>query len=774
MEFVINPGNVNNVPAGVYLARENEPMEYVFMVLKGQILLENGGCSVTCGSGCFIGLNDYLAGRYTSSIFVKEDSSVFAFPSKAEKTPEQLFNTKKEYAGIAVWTLARTIYDYDRLEHELEVKAEELSAAVKRFYEEYVKQSKNAGFPEDLKLADKLENFKQSRFTDADLLTYYMELMKTGVESCKAFFGESALMATRHVKEEAALMKEMQDRCKKAAQFLEEAVYVLINGTNENLYMKTVELIRRLNHLNKDRTEAEGLLGKVKDAIFDSVIFFEQNMHYELPVDMDYMENAYFRALEGEEDDAAPAPAQLDAAAVSILRKSLAAGAKVLTDFAEWNAERSKEFIESIEKFVAVKNRMSSDETLRALKRDIARQFYELYMDVFLKQVGKKDIPQVADLFLNYGFVDERLLNDEQLMDLCSLKPDKPSAPCQVYTFREWLTLVYEMRRVPSRSELDMDFEESLRDRKKRGEITEMQMTSIAKDPLEWVSYEVHNMFASNERLLNGQVTTFVPVLHEEGLAGIPSRLKVSKDRVNTMISLITVNDPTVFHREIIHNDAAAKVEREPIMKRVYPEFILFPVNGSNILMWQETSSRKRDSAGRILIPVFFEGPAEDALMRALGRFRWELCKTVMGLSWNNIQIKSLTSEYYDYITYYRKNHDLSEERKEKIKTQLTKARNNMREVFVQDYESWLKYESNGAMRMNKVAREIFATYIPFPKATRTGLEAQPVFADAFGRFERNLKKKIYDTDLHYKNLAKNGVTITPELEETKEFYNNI
>ncbi|MBO7401800.1 MAG: cyclic nucleotide-binding domain-containing protein, partial [Lachnospiraceae bacterium] len=121
MEFVINPGNVNNVPAGVYLARENEPMEYVFMVLKGQILLENGGCSVTCGSGCFIGLNDYLAGRYTSSIFVKEDSSVFAFPSKAEKTPEQLFNTKKEYAGIAVWTLARTIYAYDRHEHEMEV-----------------------------------------------------------------------------------------------------------------------------------------------------------------------------------------------------------------------------------------------------------------------------------------------------------------------------------------------------------------------------------------------------------------------------------------------------------------------------------------------------------------------------------------------------------------------------------------------------------------------------------------------------------------------------
>ena len=190
--------------------------------------------------------------------------------------------------------------------------------------------------------------------------------------------------------------------------------------------------------------------------------------------------------------------------------------------------------------------------------------------------------------------------------------------------------------------------------------------------------------------------------------------------------------------------------------------------------MWQETSSRKRDSAGRILVPMFFEGAPDDAMLRALGRFRWELCKTIMGLSWNNIQVKSLTSEYFDYVTYYRKNHDLSDEKKEKIKTQLTKARNNIREVFVQDYECWINYEANGALRLNKVVRELFATYIPFPKSIRANVEQQPVFDDAFARFERNLKKKVYDLDLHYKNLEKAGSEITPELKITKEFYGNL
>jgi hypothetical protein len=774
MEFTVNPGNVNNVPAGTYLAREQEFVNYVFMIIKGHIALESGGCSITCGPGCFVGLNDLVKGEFSASVYVREDSSVFAFPVKNADGVLQIFKAKKDYAGIAVWTLARSISDYDRLERELAVKAEELSASVRSFHDEYIRTAKAAGFPDELGIAGRLESFERSEVSDPEALTYYQEMIKQPVDNCKTYFGDSPVMALRHVNEESVLMWEMQQRCKTVAQFLEEAVYVLVNNTKENLYMKCVELIRRQNSLGKDRSAAEQLLEKIKNSIIEAVIFFEQNMHYRLNVDMERMETAYMNALEGIETKEEAKSGPMDAEAVSILRKSLANGAKALTDFAGWERERAAEFVNDIESFVGTKNRMAVDENLRQLKRNISRSFFDLYMDVFLGQAGSPAVPQIVDLFLNYGFVDERLLNDEQLSDLCALKPDKPSAPCQVYTFREWLNLIYEMRRTPSRSELDMDFEDSLRDRKKRGEITETQMAAIAKDPVQWVSYEVHNMFTSNERLLNGQVTTFVPVMYEEALAGIPSRMKITKDRINTLIAMLTVNDPSVFHREIIYNNAEAKIEREPIMRRVYPEFILFPVNGSNILMWQETSSRKRDSAGRILVPMFFEGAPDDAMLRALGRFRWELCKTIMGLSWNNIQVKSLTSEYFDYVTYYRKNHDLSDEKKEKIKTQLTKARNNIREVFVQDYECWIKYEANGALRLNKVVRELFATYIPFPKNTRATVEQQPVFDDAFARFERNLKKKVYDLDLHYKNLEKAGAEITPELQITKEFYSNL
>ena len=88
----------------------------------------------------------------------------------------------------------------------------------------------------------------------------------------------------------------------------------------------------------------------------------------------------------------------------------------------------------------------------------------------------------------------------------------------------------------------------------------------------------------------------------------------------------------------------------------------------------------------------------------------------MQGTSWNNIQIKSLTSEYSDYIQFYRKNRDLSEDKKEKLKMQIQKCRNNTREVFVTDYINWIRHEAKGGITLNKTVREIMATYCPFTK----------------------------------------------------------
>lgn len=72
-------------------------------------------------------------------------------------------------------------------------------------------------------------------------------------------------------------------------------------------------------------------------------------------------------------------------------------------------------------------------------------------------------------------------------------------------------------------------------------------------------------------------------------------------------------------------------------------------------------------------------------------------CAAVWGARWNDLSERSLTSEYCDYIQFYRKNRDLSTDAKDKLKSALQKAKNSYKEMFVRDYVSWVLYEGAGS-----------------------------------------------------------------------------
>ena len=127
-----------------------------------------------------------------------------------------------------------------------------------------------------------------------------------------------------------------------------------------------------------------------------------------------------------------------------------------------------------------------------------------------------------------------------------------------------------------------------------------------------------------------------------------------------------------------------------------------------------------------------------------------------------------------DYIQFYRKNNELSEERKEKLKLQIQRNRNNSREIFASDYEAWIKGEAMGALRLNKYVREILATYCPFSKQIRDKIRMQPLFEDAMARYNRNKAKKVHELELRYHALQKDQIELTKELVDTMKFYKEL
>ncbi len=397
---------------------------------------------------------------------------------------------------------------------------------------------------------------------------------------------------------------------------------------------------------------------------------------------------------------------------------------------------------------------------------------FKLYLSCYRKiREGLLHPPKAVELFMNYGMLDERLLDEEHLRFLCSIEPEVNEGPCKVVTMMEWLDMIHDGKRDPSKSEFDEDYVENLRSLKKQGEITEKEQKELLLDMDRRVEYEVMNMQMSNSRTLYGQPSSYMPILYKEAIFGYLDKILVTRKKINESVQRLVKIDYSVFYREVIYSNTELKIINETVMKNVYPDVILFPLFGTNAAMWQEIGNKNKGTPGRFCFPIMTSANIDDMMVKMFGRFRWELCRCIQGMAWNDVKVKSLTSEYMDYIQFYRKNRDLSDEARDKVKLQIQKSRNNSRETFLIDYEAWIKNEANGSMKMNKVARELLATYCPFEKEIRMKLNAQRPYEVAQARSFRNAVKKKQELELKIKALQKVTPQVPDEMINTYKFY---
>ncbi|MBR2530833.1 MAG: hypothetical protein IKE35_07415 [Lachnospiraceae bacterium] len=198
---------------------------------------------------------------------------------------------------------------------------------------------------------------------------------------------------------------------------------------------------------------------------------------------------------------------------------------------------------------------------------------------------------------------------------------------------------------------------------------------------------------------------------------------------------------------------------------------ILMPVVGTRAAMWQEITGAKRTTPGRFLLPIAQEEDLSPIMISLCAEFRWELCKRIQGARWNDLTERSLTSDYVDYIDTYRKNRDLSQEAKDRIKSAMAKHRNSYKEMFVADYSTYIQYESSGALRHNKVVRAILFNYCPFSKVIREGaIATNPQYTQLIERYNHKSAHDIHLFDMAVGRIEKAGNDIPQELLDHKAF----
>ncbi|MBX7057319.1 MAG: cyclic nucleotide-binding domain-containing protein [Leptospirales bacterium] len=450
------------------------------------------------------------------------------------------------------------------------------------------------------------------------------------------------------------------------------------------------------------------------------------------------------------------------------VKSELAGSVGKIMSFLKIGADDQKNLIAQLKAFKKQQNPMDSGGDARKIRRQISQSYWKVYEAGYYKfRESHGNVPMPVKLMLNYGFFDEELLDDDHLAYIFSAE-DNSAARHRIYNSLDWLDRVSRAEEPPSVDEMGLTYFEKMKTEfKDRGWKKDSDMTADVNTAERRVHYEIQSFLEVNVRLTTGSPTTAFPLLTRYQVTMALDKAQVTYERLSQEIDNLLAVDFSAFHREVLLNDESRDILKEFIQTQVIPNFIIVPSIGTKVMMWQDVSGRSKSSPGRIAVPVFATADLFTLLMEAVAAFRWELTKTIMGPDWNNVSQPSITADYTDYVQFYKKNRELSPELKEKLAVEFKRFRSD-RDRFVNDYINWIKFESQGVMKLNKVVRAILYRHIPFAKSIRDNVANQPAFSDIHNRFKNIRTRKLRELEVRYRKF---GESMPKELQENLDFY---
>lgn len=439
--------------------------------------------------------------------------------------------------------------------------------------------------------------------------------------------------------------------------------------------------------------------------------------------------------------------------------------------YAGISREKAYQFQSNLKTFINMKDKSFSDPSSRPIRAQLSATFFEAYTSVFKRVQEEDNSDQLYLMFLYFGYMDERLLSVEQINTLYKLAKEIPKqSGGSIYHLKSWLQEVFQRTREPSVNEFGLDYHEVFVEMKRRQEVTDKDKPAYDADLDGRLNHEINNLFKLGQRLCYGQTSGYLPILHGEMASHDLEASLVTPAKIEASLNKLLAVDFSAFHREIVFSHTNRQLAPELIMKPVLPEIILIPCFGQRSVMWQVLSGKIKTSPGRFLFPLFTNKDLDDLMIDAVAQFRWDLSKNMSSYVINKANEISLYSDYSDYIQFYAKNRELSADARDKLKTIVKRYRNNPRNIFAADYQTWINYESNGLLRLNKVAREILFKHCPFSRTIRDNLLTNPQYNAIITQFNNARLKQFKILEARYMKVSKTE-NLDPDLMENMIYY---
>lgn len=751
------------VNKGRCFLKRGEKIKGLFVILQGSVRAVSKNDEIDMEAGSIIGLMESASDAYFCDYVAATDCILYAYPYRNTDDYKKIFAADEKYVAVftmaAVRQVAAMLNRYDTFLKN----AQDYYITVMEYYGEYQKfcsdyQVSEKSFPQITSMPPVVLDEPIEKWT----MEYYGKMAMFSLKYIDQFLLRDYKVGIGEIQNAVCWMRKTIALIQELRSYLDIHKELLLSSNAEDLFHLYFDLARKAADTGVD---LEPVLEKISEIMVfcrGSHLFTDKLMDARF---QEYESYDFYEHVGLEDTDIWVENTQEE------YEEGTDYLEQILT-YSGYELEKADVFRKNLTEYKNLPDRLATTDDVRKLRKQITQGFYDIYEQAFYRTLEEGKIPMAVKMFLNFGFMDEGLVGEDNTHSLYDMVADLNVCKADnVFTIYEWLMSIFNGENEPSRNEFDMDYTSYLNEQKKTGKITAAEVKELSEDSYGKVEFEMKNMFVSTNRATYGKISTFCPILCEDDIVGTVENMLVTADKLNSALNGIRKVDFSLFYREVGYSDPVHDINREMIQKEVLPNIILMPNAGSKAMMWQETAGIKRDTSARVIFPVFTVVDVEEMMIEVAGRFRWEMCRKIQGVRWNDITEPSLTSEYNDYIQYYRKNHDLSPDAKEKIKNSLTKAKNNFREVFVRDYHSWIRYESKGSFRLNKVAREIIFRYCPFNKEIRTMLHANPMYRDMFDKYEILKERKKRHTELWYDRYQKKGGEINEELRINWDFY---
>lgn len=500
------------------------------------------------GPGSFLAVSDVSNGVYQSTYTSLDDSIIYVFGVEHKEDLDKILLINKDYSDFMIASLNRVIYELGRTYQDMVKCGRRLYNLLTENYKMYYEAALRLGYTaRKPQWADDLAEPESVIEPDLDRMNYYMECARIPIDVMKSFYGTSNIITVYQIEDQSEIIGQLNEILKDYAKRLDLMLGYLIDESDKSLFGLIATHAIEIVNTDGNGEQFVGMLDNIVDNLSEVETFFENRLGRSLNIDRKHIEEIYRLINTGTKDRDMSVQAYIKYSVEETEKalEDLKDSYRQILDYSEIDEDRANQMQNVMLDFINLKDRLSTDDYARKVRKQLSDMHYELYKAVFLKAYHDKNVPKIIDMFLKYGYADERLLTKEQLLSLYFLEDEEAS--CNVYNIKQWLTLIYEGKKEPSKNEFDQEYTEMLISMKSRGMITEGQFKEYCSDNERKLEYEIQNLLRYNNRITSGHITTFVPVLHRDVLTNMPDKSVLTPGKIKEVLDRIMEIDFSVF-----------------------------------------------------------------------------------------------------------------------------------------------------------------------------------------------------------------------------------